>query len=336
MDYIENISICCHNAVQSSVYFSSAFGFKILSNQKSQNLHEVILKKNLACVRLFTPINRESILSERLNMTGDFIHKVTLRITEFSLLSDLIKFHVDLLEKLPIVHKVDIGNDVTIFLKNNLIIKFKMIKDEITSSKGQSHFDHIALCVNKNQLQYWVEMFIAIGFCSNFSHDFSGEKSGMNSIVFSPNSSGNIKLVLVEPRIGDKESQLQTFLQYNHGHGVQHIALSTNDIIASAISAKHAGVDFIEIPSEYYDALDSFHCDNIDVELLKTHNIVLDSQGKNHLLQCFSKPITPFPTIFIELVQRKGMQLFGKDNIERLFKAMESSQVESKDENTIS
>ena len=160
--------------------------------------------------------------------------------------------------------------------------------------------------------------------------DMCTEYSAMNSVVVtSPN--GGIKMPLNEPAYGRKKSQIEEFVKYNGGAGVQHIALRTPNIIDCVTNLKRRGLQFIEVPGEYYEELRARlnHSDvrvEEDLNMLKNLSILVDFDEGGYLLQLFTKPITDRPTVFLEIIQRNNFDGFGAGNFKALFQAIEREQ----------
>jgi 4-hydroxyphenylpyruvate dioxygenase len=142
------------------------------------------------------------------------------------------------------------------------------------------------------------------------------------------NGNGYIKFPINEPAQGLKKSQIEEYLDFYRGAGVQHIAVATNDIIATVSQLRRNGVDFLEVPGTYYDDLIARvgHIDE-DLEDLKKLNILVDRDEEGYLLQIFTKPVQDRPTVFFEIIQRRGAKSFGKGNFKALFEAIEREQM---------
>jgi 4-hydroxyphenylpyruvate dioxygenase len=199
--------------------------------------------------------------------------------------------------------------------------------EEKTAGTGLEHIDHFAVCLEQGQLQKWCDFYKnSLGFYSSHKEDIYTEYSGMNSEVvrLDPDS---IKFAMIEPGPGKKKSQVQEFLNYYQGEGVQHIAFLTHDIIESVRTLKKRGIEFLTIPATYYEALEK-RVGDIEEELpgLQESGVLVDRDHKGYLLQVFSKPIQARPTFFIEVIQRKGAVGFGSGNIKALFEAIEKEQ----------
>ena len=140
-------------------------------------------------------------------------------------------------------------------------------------------------------------------------------------------NNNKIKLPINEPAEGLKKSQIQEYIDFNNGPGVQHIALLTTDIVSAISTLRNNGVEFLDVPDNYYDDLQGrVGIIDEDIEKLKELKILVDKDSEGYLLQLFTKPVQDRPTLFIEIIQRKGCQGFGKGNFMALFKSIEKEQ----------
>jgi len=141
------------------------------------------------------------------------------------------------------------------------------------------------------------------------------------------NGNGFVKFPINEPAEGKKKSQVEEYLDFYDGEGCQHVALATNDIVKTVTQLKNRGVEFLRVPNTYYDdLLDRVGKIEEDLEPLKELGILVDRDDEGYLLQLFSKPVEDRPTLFFEIIQRKGAKSFGKGNFKALFEALEREQ----------
>jgi 4-hydroxyphenylpyruvate dioxygenase len=191
------------------------------------------------------------------------------------------------------------------------------------SQKFLHEIDHVVFNVPTGQLQTTVEWYERVlqfkrGSYFEISTDLTALKS---QVMIGPN---DIKIPINEP-IGST-SQIQEFLDYNKGPGVQHISLHTSNIMSAVEHFRHEGIQFLNIPDSYYDALS--HLSTDERNLLKSNQVLLDGDRDQYLLQIFTEPIFEEPTVFLELIQREGFeQGFGQGNFQALFEAMEKEQI---------
>ena len=156
--------------------------------------------------------------------------------------------------------------------------------------------------------------------------DISTQYSALKSIVLR-SKNWKIKLPINEPAEGLKKSQITEYLDFNEGPGVQHIAILSNDIISSITALRENGIDFLDVPDSYYDDLKSrIGVISEDMDKLRELKILVDRDADGYLLQLFTKPVEDRPTLFIEIIQRKGSQGFGQGNFQALFEAIEKEQ----------
>ena len=157
--------------------------------------------------------------------------------------------------------------------------------------------------------------------------DISTEYTALMSKVMS-NGNGRVKFPINELAKGKKKSQVEEYIDFYDGAGIQHIAMATNDIIKTVSELKENGVEFLQVPNEYYDILfDRVGAIDEDMESLKKLGVLIDRDEDGYLMQIFTKPVGPRPTVFFEIIQRKGAKSFGKGNFKALFEAIELEQL---------
>jgi 4-hydroxyphenylpyruvate dioxygenase len=197
-------------------------------------------------------------------------------------------------------------------------------------STGLKYVDHCVGNVGWNQMDHWVRFYEKVmGFRNILSFDdsdISTEYSALMSKVMS-NGNGYVKFPINEPAEGKKKSQIEEYLEFFNGEGVQHVAMATDNIVDTVTQLQNRGVEFLKIPTSYYDDLLS-RVGNIDEDLLplKELGILVDRDDEGYLLQIFTKPVEDRPTLFFEIIQRKGAKSFGKGNFKALFEAIEREQ----------
>ena len=195
---------------------------------------------------------------------------------------------------------------------------------------GLKYIDHIVGNVDWDEMNIWCKFYQEVmGFAQIISFDdkdISTEFTALMSKVMS-NGNGRIKFPINEPAEGKKKSQIEEYLDFYDGPGVQHIAVATDDIVSTVSSMKERGVEFLYVPGAYYDTVGE-RVGEIDEEILilKEHGVLVDRDEEGYLLQIFTRPIVDRPTMFFEIIQRKGAQSFGKGNFKALFSAIEREQ----------
>ena len=195
---------------------------------------------------------------------------------------------------------------------------------------GLLYVDHCVGNVGWNQMNPWVKFYQDVmGFKNILSfddNDISTEYSALMSKVMS-NGNGYVKFPINEPAEGKKKSQVEEYLDFYDGEGVQHVALATANIIETVNELQKRGVEFLKIPASYYaDVLDRVGHIDEDLQPLQDLGILIDRDDEGYLLQIFSKPVEDRPTLFFEIIQRKGAKSFGKGNFKALFEALEREQ----------
>lgn len=202
----------------------------------------------------------------------------------------------------------------------------------ILPSTQLNTIDHIV--TNTNDMETTVQWYERIlkfkRFWSVDETQIHTQYSALRSIVMTDDDE-NIKLPINEPAPGLRKSQIQEYIEYNQGDGIQHIALSTNDIITSVKSLRRRGVEFLSIPNKYYDNLKSRltlskKIINEDLQMLKKYKILVDFDEHGYLLQIFTKPIMSKPTLFLEIIERHNFDGFGAGNFKSLFECIELEQ----------
>ena len=195
---------------------------------------------------------------------------------------------------------------------------------------GLQWVDHCVGNVGWNQMEPWVRFYEDVmGFKNILSFDdkdISTEYSALMSKVMS-NGNGYVKFPINEPAEGKKKSQVEEYLEFNNGEGVQHIAMATNNIIETVTALRNRGVEFLKVPAGYYEnVLDRVGKIDEDLRPLRDLGILVDRDDEGYLLQIFTKPVEDRPTLFFEIIQRKGAKSFGKGNFKALFEAIEREQ----------
>ena len=195
---------------------------------------------------------------------------------------------------------------------------------------GLKYIDHMVANVGWNEMNIWEKFYNEVmGFANLITFDdkdISTQYTALMSKVMT-NGNGRIKFPINEPAKGLKKSQIEEYLDFYNGPGCQHIAVATDDIISTVSEMEKRGVEFLKIPESYYDTVGE-RVGKIaeDMMVLKKYGILVDRDDEGYLLQIFTKPLTDRPTLFFEIIQRKGAQSFGKGNFKALFESIEAEQ----------
>jgi len=208
---------------------------------------------------------------------------------------------------------------------------FRHVKhDPVARPVGLLHIDHMVGNVGWNSMNEWVDFYARVMGFSLYQHfddkDISTEYSALMSKVMA-NGNGYVKFPINEPAEGRRKSQIEEYLDFYQGPGVQHIALATNDILTTVSKMQQQGVDFLTVPHSYYTEL-QHRVGKIDerIEELEHLGILVDRDDEGYMLQIFTRPVEDRPTVFYEIIQRKGSRSFGKGNFKALFEAIEREQ----------
>ena len=199
-----------------------------------------------------------------------------------------------------------------------------------TGPVGLKFIDHMVSNVAEGEMNTWVNWYADVmGFKQLISFDdkdISTKYTALMSKVMS-NGNGRVKFPINEPAPGLKKSQIEEYLEFHCGPGIQHIAVATDDVISTVKALRARGMEFLRVPDSYYDTLLD-RVGNIDEDLapLRELGILVDRDDEGYLLQIFTKPVQPRPTVFFEIIQRKGATSFGKGNFKALFEAIEREQ----------
>ena len=347
-DYIE---FYVGNAKQAAHFYESVFGFEIVAylgpETGVREKASYMVQQGKIRLVLTTSLYANSEISEHIHKHGDgvkvlalwvddatasyheTIERGAIGISEPQYVSDeqgyvivsSIKTYGDTIHTF-----VERKNYHGIFLPNFRPYKSRVYQGFV----GLEYVDHCVGNVELGEMNIWVNFYETVmGFRLLMTFDdtdISTEYSSLMSKVVS-NGNGYIKFPINEPAAGIRKSQIDEYLEFYNGAGVQHIAVATNDIIKTVSALKSRGVDFLQIPSSYYDDLLA-RVGNIDedIEPLKALNILVDRDEEGYLLQIFTKPVEDRPTLFFEIIQRKGATSFGKGNFKALFEAIEREQ----------
>jgi 4-hydroxyphenylpyruvate dioxygenase len=195
---------------------------------------------------------------------------------------------------------------------------------------GLRYVDHMVGNVDWGQMNQWAQFYHDVmGFSQLISFDDTDISTEYTALMSKVMASSNlyIKFPLNEPALGKKKSQIEEYIEFYKGGGVQHVAMATNNILETVSALKNRGVEFLRVPDTYYDTLIK-RVGNIDetIEPLRELGILVDRDEDGYLLQIFTKPVEDRPTVFYEIIQRKGAKSFGKGNFKALFESIELEQ----------
>lgn len=347
-DYVE---FYVGNAKQAAHFYKTAFGFQSLAyaglETGLKDRTSYVLRQNKITLVLTTPLIPDSDVAEHIKKHGDGVKVVALWVDDAeksfvettkrgakAYLQPTVKKDKDGEVKLSGIHTY--GETVHVFVERKNYKGLFMpgfIKWESTynpTEVGLKFVDHMVGNVGWNEMNVWTEFYEKVmGFTQLISFDdkdISTEYTALMSKVMS-NGNGRIKFPINEPAEGRKKSQIEEYLDFYRGPGVQHIAIATDNIIDTVTQLRNRGIEFLHVPDSYYEDLLQ-RVGKIDEEVLdlKKHRILVDRDEEGYLLQLFTKPVEDRPTVFYEIIQRKGAKSFGKGNFKALFEAIELEQ----------
>ena len=350
-DYVE---FYVGNAKQAAHYYMSAFGFQALAYAGPEtgikDRASYAVRQNKLTLLLTTPLRPNNEIADHIYKHGDGVKAIALRVDDATSAWEETtkrgarsymqpqKF-TDADGEVVISGIHTYGDTVHLFIeRKNYNGQFMPgyrewnNPDYQPTDTGLLYVDHCVGNVGWNQMDPWVKFYQDVmGFRNILTFDdkdISTEYSALMSKVMS-NGNGFVKFPINEPAEGKKKSQVEEYLEFYNGEGVQHVAMATNDIVQTVTELRNRGVEFLRVPSSYYDDLLERvgHIDE-DLEPLKELGILVDRDDEGYLLQLFTKPVEDRPTLFFEIIQRKGAKSFGKGNFKALFEAIEREQGE--------
>jgi 4-hydroxyphenylpyruvate dioxygenase len=347
-DYIE---MYVGNAKQSALFYQYAFGFELAAYSGPEtgvrDRASYVLKQNKIRLVLTSSLQPDSEISEHVKRHGDGVKVLALWVDDARKSFTETTNRGAIASQQPTVLKDNEGEVVVSSIKTygDTVHTFVERKNYTgvflpgyqprkslarTESIGLQYVDHCVGNVELGAMNKWVKFYEDVmGFkllITFDDKDISTEYSALMSKVVS-NGNGYIKFPINEPAEGKRKSQIDEYLEFYKGAGVQHVAIATNDIVHTVGELRKRGVEFLQVPDVYYDDVLQ-RVGKIDEELkpLKELNILIDRDEEGYLLQIFTKPIQDRPTLFFEIIQRKGAKSFGKGNFKALFEAIEREQ----------
>lgn len=347
-DYIE---FYVGNAKQSAHFYENAFGFELIAYAGPEtgvkDRASYVLRQGKIRLVLTTALQANSEISEHVRRHGDGVKVMALWV------EDARKAYHETLSRgaesagtLRVLHDENgevvmasiktYGDTIHTFVERKnyrgvFLPGFEARESAaFRGSAGLQYVDHCVGNVELGAMNQWVKFYEDVmGFkllLTFDDSDISTEYSALMSKVVS-NGNGYVKFPINEPAAGRKKSQVDEYLDFYGGPGVQHIAVATHNIIHTVEELRSRGVEFLEVPASYYeDLLERVGQIDEDLQPLKDLNILVDRDEEGYLLQIFTKPVEDRPTLFFEIIQRKGATSFGKGNFKALFEAIEREQ----------
>jgi 4-hydroxyphenylpyruvate dioxygenase len=349
-DYVE---FYVGNARQASYFYRMAFGFSLVAyagpETGQRDRASYVLQQGKIRFVLTTPLRPDNEVAEHIRLHGDGVRDVALWVDDAKQAWRETTLRGARSVQEPHATSDDHGTVKTasIAIYGDTIHTFVERKnyhgaflpgyvskghDHLARPTGLLHVDHVVGNVGWNEMNRWVDFYSTVMGFSLYQHfddkDISTEYSALMSKVMA-NGNGRVKFPLNEPAEGRRKSQIEEYLEFHHGPGVQHIAMATNDIVHTVSGMQAQGIEFLRVPHSYYAQLQA-RTGIIDepIEELEKLGILVDRDDEGYMLQIFTRPVEDRPTLFFEIIQRKGSRSFGKGNFKALFEAIEREQAD--------
>ena len=347
-DYVE---LYVSNSKQAAHYYKTAFGFQDFAYKGletgNKDVESYVVAQDKIRLVLTSPLHSDSAIGRHIDKHGDGVKVIALWVDDAT---DAWKQTTSRGAKSfmePTVEEDEHGRVVRsgIHIYGEVVHIFVERKDYHglflpgftawktdyhPTSVGLKYVDHMVGNVALGRMNHWVSFYEEVmGFRNILTFDDKDISTEYTALMSKVMSSGNgfIKFPINEPAAGKKKSQVEEYLDFYEDEGVQHLAVATDNIIDTVTKLKARGVEFLRVPSTYYDTiLDRVGTIDEDLAPLKELGILIDRDDEGYLLQLFTKPVQSRPTMFFEIIQRKGAKSFGKGNFKALFEAIEREQ----------
>ncbi len=347
-DYVE---LYVGNAKQAAHFYKTALGFEDLAyaglETGVRDRTSYVLKQGKIRIILTSPFDPESDIAHHIRMHGDGVKVIALWVDDaYDAYEQTIKRGATsylkpetIKDEQGEIRRAGIhtyGDTVHLFIerknyKGDFLPGYeKWVSGYHPASVGLKYIDHMVGNVNLGEMNVWAKFYAEVmGFANLITFDdkdISTDYTALMSKVMT-NGNGYIKFPINEPAEGKKKSQIEEYLDFYRGPGCQHIAVATDDIVFTISEMKKRGIDFLYVPGTYYDTVgERVGVIEEDMNELKKWGIMVDRDEEGYLLQIFTKPIEDRPTLFLEIIQRKGAKSFGKGNFKALFESIEAEQ----------
>lgn len=347
-DYVE---FYVGNARQAAHFYKTAFGFQSLAyagpETGMKDRASYAVRQNRLTFVFTTPLRSQNAMADHIYRHGDGVKILALKVDDATAAwkqttsrggKTYLEPHTlkDDMGQVVVSGICTYGDTVHLFVERKnyegvFLPGYRKWESNYNPSEtGLLYVDHCVGNVGWNQMNRWVKFYEEVmGFRNILTFDdtdISTEYSALMSKVMS-NGNGFVKFPINEPAEGKKKSQVEEYLDYYDGEGCQHVALATHNIVKTVTELANRGIEFLKVPSSYYDELlDRVGHIDEDITPLKELGILVDRDEEGYLLQIFTKPVEDRPTLFFEIIQRKGAKSFGKGNFKALFEAIEREQ----------
>ena len=339
------------NAYQSAHYYRAIHGYKIVGYKGPETGHRetasYALQQNDVRMILTGAMGPEHPIAEHLKLHGPGVRDVAIHVPDAEAAFEMAlergaeaAYKPEVLEddrgSVTMAGIVAYGDTIHSLVENDDVLwpppGFKVRNDSFAESIGLERIDHVVANVELGSMDEWVEFYERVfGFVllRHFDDEaISTEYSAlMSKVVW--DGSGVIRLPINEPAKGKRKSQIEEYLDFYRGSGVQHIAIQTKDLVATVAEARRRGMGLMSVPDSYYDdVMDRVPNLDVDVAVIKDLAILADQDDHGHLLQIFTRMMQDRPTVFYEFIERRGAIGFGEGNFKALFEAIERDQAE--------
>lgn len=349
---LDHLEFRVGNAKQASYFYRSAFGMRLTAYRGpetgTRGAASYVLEQGAVRFLLTTPLSPDHSAAEFIRLHGDGICDIALEVDDAeSAWSETVRRGAKSIREPEVVHdeqgKVKLaaistyGDTIHTFVERKdyhgpFLPGFVQYdgEDPVSRPVGLTHIDHVVGNVELGRMNEWVRFYEQVMGFHLYQHfddkDISTEYSALMSKVLA-GGNDRIKFPINEPAQGRRKSQIEEYLEFYRGPGVQHVALHCRNIIETVSSLRNQGVEFLKVPPSYYGELEA-RVGHISepLERLQELGILVDRDDEGYMLQIFTRPVEDRPTLFFEIIQRKGSRSFGKGNFKALFEAIEREQ----------
>jgi len=347
----DHIEFYVGNARQAAYFYRAAFGMSLVAyagpETGQRDRATYVLQQGKIRFALTTPLRGGNAIAEHVNRHGDGVRVIALWVDDArrAWRETTARGAVSVAQPYVLADEYGqvvmssirtYGDTIHTFVERGkysgpFLPGFRAVKeDSVARPVGLLYVDHMVGNVGWHEMDEWVKFYANVMGFSLYQHfddtDISTEYSALMSKVMA-NGNGYVKFPINEPAEGKKKSQIEEYLDFYPGPGVQHIALATDDILHTVTRLHEQGIEFLHVPHTYYTELQA-RVGTIDepVEQLEELGILVDRDDEGYMLQIFTRPVEDRPTLFFEIIQRKGSRSFGKGNFKALFEAIEREQ----------
>ena len=347
----DHVEFYVGNARQAAYFYRAAFGMSLVAyagpETGQRDRASYVLQQGKVRFVLTTALRTDSDIARHVDKHGDGVHAIALWVDDArqSWLETTSRGARSIQEpkefsdadgRVTTASIAAYGDTIHTFVERSdysgpFLPGFRAIQDDpIARPVGLLHIDHMVGNVGWHEMDTWVDFYARVMGFSLYQHfddkDISTEYSALMSKVMA-NGNGYVKFPINEPAEGKRRSQIEEYLDFHVGPGVQHIAMATNDILHTVNQLQEQGIEFLRVPHTYYTELQA-RVGKVDepVEDLERLGILVDRDDEGYMLQIFTRPVEDRPTLFFEIIQRKGSRSFGKGNFKALFEAIEREQ----------